>query len=144
MDGLLADHARDLTLAGRQDHALADENLRIPASDLAEPEEALVVDVGDDQADLVDVPHHHQAPCLLIPATCRDTRRRRAHDICARLRAERCGRVAPHRGRGVILAGRAARRQQVAQDDWEAVSPPPRTLTRVLTHDASNPRSTYW
>ncbi len=35
--------------------ALADEDLRIPAADADEAQEAVVVDVRDDQADLVDV-----------------------------------------------------------------------------------------
>ena len=35
--------------------ALADEDHRIPAADAGEPEEPVVVDVVDDQADLVDV-----------------------------------------------------------------------------------------
>ena len=34
---------------------LADEDLRVPAADRRELEEALLVDVGDDEADLVDV-----------------------------------------------------------------------------------------
>ena len=35
--------------------ALADEDLRVPAADADEAQEAVVVDVRDDQADLVDV-----------------------------------------------------------------------------------------
>ena len=42
--------------------ALGDEHRGHPAADAAEPEEALVVDVGDDQADLVDVSEHRHRP----------------------------------------------------------------------------------
>ncbi len=62
VDRLLADHPRDLARARTQHHALADEDLRVPAADLAEPQVTLVVDVGDDQPDLVDVAHHHEPP----------------------------------------------------------------------------------
>ena len=55
VDRLLADHAGDLAVVAADDHPLADEVLRVPAADRAEPEEALVVDVADEQADLVDV-----------------------------------------------------------------------------------------
>ena len=40
--------------------ALADEDLRVPAADAGEAQEAVVVDVGDDQADLVDVADDRQ------------------------------------------------------------------------------------
>ena len=55
VDRLLADDAGDGAVARGDLDALADEDHRVPAADAAEPEEALVVDVVDDQADLVDV-----------------------------------------------------------------------------------------
>ena len=39
---------------------LADEDLRVPAADAGEAQEAVVLDVGDDHADLVDVAHDRQ------------------------------------------------------------------------------------
>ncbi len=62
MDRLLADDAGDLPRARVEHHALADEDLRVPAADGAEPQVALIVDVRDDQPDLVDVAHHQQPP----------------------------------------------------------------------------------
>ena len=71
VDRLLADDARDRPLARVEHDALADEDLRVPAADFAKPQVAVVVDVGDDQPDLVDVAHHEQPsgarsrkPCL--------------------------------------------------------------------------------
>ena len=55
VDRLLADDARDAALARHHLDALADEDHRVPAADADEPEEALFVDVGDEQPDLVDV-----------------------------------------------------------------------------------------
>ncbi len=58
VDRLLADHAGDRALARGDLDPLADEDHRVPAADAAEPQEAVVVDVVDDQADLVDVADH--------------------------------------------------------------------------------------
>ena len=56
MRGLLADDADDVAVSSRDAEALTDDNLVVPAAEWGEPEEALLVDVGDDEADLVDVP----------------------------------------------------------------------------------------
>jgi hypothetical protein len=61
---LLADHAGQRTVARDQLDALADEDLRVPATDADEVQEPLVGDVRDDQPDLVDVAHHHQQRAL--------------------------------------------------------------------------------
>jgi hypothetical protein len=116
MDRLLADHAFDGTVARIDHDALADEHLRVPAADLPEPQKAVVVDVRDDQADLVDVTHHEQAPCRAACAfSPRDERQRRTDRIDVDLR-EAGGRRAPHAdGRGLV-ARRAPRLQQLAQD----------------------------
>ena len=99
-------------------HALADEDLRVPAADLAEPQVALVVDVGDDQPDLVDVAHHEQPPRR---AACRAVLRRHAARAACRRRSvldlgERAGgrRARPRAGARLVARG-AARAQQVAQ-----------------------------
>src|SRR6202034_2367033 len=68
MDRLLAHDARDRALAGVEHHALAYEDLRVPAADLAKPQEPVVADVRDDQPDLVDVAHHEQPPRRLLIA----------------------------------------------------------------------------
>ena len=72
VDRLLADHAGDDAVARGDLDALADEDHRVPAADAGEPQEAVVVDVVDDQADLVDVA---------------DDRRRTARRPCPRTRA---------------------------------------------------------
>ena len=61
VDRLLADDAGDRAVARGELDALADEDLRVPAADAGEAQEALVVDVGDDQADLVDVADDRRA-----------------------------------------------------------------------------------
>ncbi len=115
VDRLLADHARDRSVARVEHDPLADEDLRIPAADLAEPQVAVVVDVRDDQPDLVDVAHHEQPPRRVVVAVGGgNERQRRADDIGADLR-ELAGGLAPHIRRRALVAGRAARGEQVAQ-----------------------------
>ena len=60
MDRLLADDARDRAVLRADRDALADEDLRVPAADADEAQEARVLDVGDDEADLVDVADDRQ------------------------------------------------------------------------------------
>ena len=55
VDRLAADHPGDDAVAGLHLDPLADQDLRVPAADRQEPGEALLVDVGDRQPDLVDV-----------------------------------------------------------------------------------------
>ena len=55
VDRLAADDAGHEAVPAAHLDPLADEDLRVPAADRAEVEEALLVDVGDDEADLVDV-----------------------------------------------------------------------------------------
>ena len=103
-------------LARVEHDALADEDLRVPAADLAEPQVAVVVDVRDDQPDLVDVPHHEQPPrraarsrasAPRAPAACRPRRCSTSANAPAASRHTRGGRG--------LVAGRAARGEQVAQ-----------------------------
>ena len=111
-------------VGGVERDPLADEHLRVPAADFAEPQLAVVVDVGDDQADLVDMAHHQQAARALA---------RRAGSACAaRLPgreqrqggvpiasvltcAKRLGRPAPDGDRGGLVTGGSARAQQLEQ-----------------------------
>jgi hypothetical protein len=58
VDRLRAHHAHDV-LAAVDDHALGGERLRIESADRVEADEALVIDVGDDEADLVHVGGGH-------------------------------------------------------------------------------------
>ena len=60
VDRFAADDAGDDPVAGADLDPLADQDLRVPAADRGEPEEALLVDVGDREADLVDVADDRQ------------------------------------------------------------------------------------
>ena len=103
--------------AGVEHDALADEDLRVPAADFAEPQVAVVVDVGDDQPDLVDVAHHEQPRA-------RRARRRAAGDTSASgvpttsvlTSRTRSAAVAPHgrRRRSRSRTGRARRAGRAA------------------------------
>ena len=61
VDRLLADHPRDGAGPAQQLHPLAHEDLVVPAADRIEAEVAVIVDVGDHHADLVDVAGQHDA-----------------------------------------------------------------------------------
>src|SRR3954452_23959476 len=115
VDRLLAHDA--LKGAVTRDHLdpLADEDLRVPPADAPKPQVALVVDVADDEADLVDVADHdRQGPV----AGALDPRHRRAHDI-ARDLGELIRRFAPHARRRGLVAGRAGSGEKRAQDVGE-------------------------
>ena len=112
VDRLLAHHAEDHPVAGVQRDALADEVHRVPAADAAEPQEALVVDVRDDQADLVDVADHGQTRAV---ARAGDAGDRRAEQVAAHVLGERAGGGLPGGGGGALAAGRAGRGEQRAQ-----------------------------
>ena len=60
VDRLAADDAEHRAVLAAHLDPLADQDLGIPAADRGEPEEALLVDVDDDQPDLVDVADHRQ------------------------------------------------------------------------------------
>ncbi len=112
VDRLLADDAVHDAVARGDLDALADEDDRVPAADAAEPEEAVVVDVVDDQADLVDVADHgEQRPV----GGALDARDGRADGVVADL-GEGGGGVAEDGGGGLLVARRPRGRQQLAQD----------------------------
>ncbi len=96
VDRLLADDAPDRAALRVLEHdALADEDLRVPAADFGEPQVAVVVDVRDDQADLVDVPHHEQArrgrrSTGALPARCLAPPPLAARPARAECRSRRC------------------------------------------------------
>ena len=64
VDRLLADHAGHRPVARGDLDPLADEDHGVPAADAGEPEEAVVVDVVDDQPDLVDVADDRQGAAV--------------------------------------------------------------------------------
>jgi hypothetical protein len=113
MDRLLADDAVDVALVRDEADALGDENLRIPAADRRDVDEALVVDVLDDEADLVDVAveHDRRRPCRIDDG---DTV---AGDIATHFGRERTGLIAPD-SRGCGLEARRSRRvEQTPEKD---------------------------
>ena len=133
------------------DDALADQDLRVPAADRPEPQVALVVDVGDDQPDLVDVAHHEQARRARASKPCFGATRASGVPITSVLTsANALGRVAPHRGGGGLVAGRPARGEQVAAGACGHAGPrrvarAPRA-TRPPGHSCGRAaaRRTYW
>ncbi len=106
VDRLLADHAVELAALRRQLDALADEDDRVPAADALEAQEAVVVDVRDDHADLVDVADDRGQRTAGRPSHARD--RGADHvgaDVGERLRRRR---ARPSRRGLVARTGRAS------------------------------------
>ena len=111
MAGLLADHAGQWSAPGEDPHALSHQHLGIPSAHRAEPEEAVIVDVVDDQADLVDVAEHGKAGRAVLV---RDSEAR-AQPVVAD--GGKPGRVlAPHAGRQPLVAARPGRVQQAVEE----------------------------
>ena len=110
---LLAHRAGHVALA-RPDHdPLADEDLSIPASDGAKPQEPVVVDVGEDQPDLVDVPHDGQARAVRRAG---DARRAGPDNVARHVQAGFAAAREPDVGGGGLVARGAGGFQQVAQE----------------------------
>ena len=114
----MPDDAGDRAVAGRDLEPLADEDRRVPAADGGEPEEAVVVDVVDDQPDLVDVADDREHRPAAGAGHARDGR---ADGVVGDLGELGAG-VAEHRGGRLLVAGGAGRRQQPAQDVGDAHS----------------------
>ncbi|CAA9477717.1 MAG: hypothetical protein AVDCRST_MAG13-960 [uncultured Solirubrobacteraceae bacterium] len=112
VDRLAPDDARDLAAARAHHDALAHEDLRIPAADGGEPQEARVLDVGDDEADLVDVADDgHARPA----GGAGHARVRGAHGVGVHVGEGRGG-LAPDGGRSGLVARRAVGDQEGAED----------------------------
>ena len=105
VDRLAAGDAGDDPVAPAHLDPLADQDLRVPAADRLEPEEALLVDVGDDQADLVDVADDRDQRLGLA-----DPGDRRADPVVGELGEG--GGLAPDLGSGALVAGGRAGAQQ--------------------------------
>ena len=127
VDRLAADDAGHEAVPAAHLDPLADEDLRVPAADRLEVEEALLVDVGDDQADLVDVADDgEQRRPLADPGD-------RGAEPVGRERGER-SRLAPDLGRRPLVTGGGGAAQQLveqfgrlhrAQSKRTTVRPPP-------------------
>ena len=112
VDRLLAHHAGDHAAARGDLHALADEDHRVPAADAGEPQEAVVVDVVDDQADLVDVADDGEQRPVGGALHARDGR---ADGVVGDL-GEGGGRLAEHGGGALLVARGAGSGEELAQD----------------------------
>ena len=117
MDRLAPDDAGDGAVLAPQLDPLADQDLRVPAADRGEPEESLLVDVGDEEPDLVDVADDREQRCRPADPGDRGSERvaakaRRTRPPRARLpppgprslRAQRCAAVVEQFG--CLLRGR--------------------------------------
>ena len=113
VDRLLPDHSGHAAGARRQFDPLADQHLRVPAADPDETQEAAVLDVRDDQADLVDVADDRERAAAAGPG---HSRGGTAHHVAADVLGEAARGVAEGRGRGGLVARRAGSGQQRAQD----------------------------
>jgi hypothetical protein len=108
VDRLAPDHSRHEPVLGPHLDPLADQDLRVPAADRGEPEEALLVDVGDDQPDLVDVADHRQERRRLA-----DPGDRGADPVEAQLGEG--GRLTPDLGCGTLVSGWGAGPQKFVE-----------------------------
>ena len=112
--GFLPTTPGTMPVARGQLHALADEDHRVPAADAAEPEEAVVVDVVDDEADLVDVADDGEQRAAGRPLHARDA----GADAVVGHLGERGGGVAEHGGGRLLVARRTRSGEQVSEDVW--------------------------
>ncbi len=112
MDRLAADHAVDRPVASRDADALADQHHGVPAADLAEAQVAVVVDVRDVDADLVDVADHGQGQAAPGAG---DTRHRGADVVASYLRREALAAGTPDARGGALVTRRAGGGQQVVE-----------------------------
>ena len=114
VDRLSPRDAGDRPVLGDDLDPLADQDLRVPAADGAEPDEALVVDVGDDEADLVHVPGDREERLRLVVA---DDGDRRADAVRAHLGEIGRGLAPDGAGRGLVARG-SRDLQQVFEKLW--------------------------
>jgi hypothetical protein len=112
VDRLAPDDARDHSVASGDAQALPDEDLWVPTADPHEAQEAVIVDVGDDEPDLVDVADHGQRGAAGRTGHAGPDR---AHHIGRDLGVGRRG-IAEDGGRGGLVARRAVRAEQRSQD----------------------------
>ena len=108
VDRLAADDAEHRPVLAAHLDPLADQDLRVPAADRGEPEEALLVDVGDDQPDLVDVADHRQQRRRVA-----DAGDRGADAVAAQLGEG--GGLPPDRGRRALVSGGSAGAQKFVE-----------------------------
>ena len=114
VDRLAPGHAGDDAVARHELDALADEDLRVPAADAHEAQEAVVVDVRDDQADLVDVADDGEERGAGRRAL--DARDGGAHDVDLDVVGERAARFGEDGGGRRLVARGPGGGEELAKD----------------------------
>jgi hypothetical protein len=115
-EGPAPDDARHRPVAALDQNALAEHLLRVERAEHAEREQAVLADVGDRDADLVDVAHQRERRRTVAAG---DPGERGAERVRAHL-GEAGGCVTPDRGGRALPPGRADGRQQVAEQRRDA------------------------
>ena len=111
VNGLLPDHPGNHLFPRTGPGPAAHQDLRVPPSDLVEEEEAPLIDVGDLQADLIDMPcQHHPGPAGQVQAGHGVPR-----DIGPNLLREPLRLLPPDPGRAHLEPGRARGIQELFQ-----------------------------
>ena len=103
--------SRQRAVPGEHVDALADHHLRVEAADRTHGGDAVVAEVRDDDADLVDVADDRERR---TSSRARHAHPRAAEDVGRDLADGRCG-FPPHGRDGVLLPGGTRRRQQALE-----------------------------
>src|SRR5215217_3852135 len=96
----LADDANDVTISSRDAKALSNNDLVIPAAERREPQETLLVDVGNDESNLIDVSgkQHFRSIGRIVSRS--NPGKRATHDVVGDFVRERGSFFAPNSSRG--------------------------------------------
>jgi hypothetical protein len=104
MSGFLADDTNNVSLSSRHPEALSDHHLFIPPTERREPQEALLIDVGDDEANLIDVSGEQHFRCTghIVPRL--DPGKRVPHNVMRHFIGEGRSFFAPYPSRRRLVA----------------------------------------
>src|SRR5215217_2324051 len=118
---LLTDDANNISGSPGDAETLSDHDLVVPAAEWREPEEALLVDVGNNEANLVDVSGEQDFRCVrrIVPRF--DPGKRAANNVVGYLVRERRSFVSPDLSWSRLVAGRARGVQKPAQEGDRSV-----------------------
>tara|TARA_B100001540_G_scaffold110906_1_gene99454 strand:+ start:327 stop:659 length:333 start_codon:yes stop_codon:yes gene_type:complete len=102
MNGFLSYHSGNVPIAAQNRNSLADQHLRVPATDLIHIEKTVFIDMCHLKSDLVDVTCQHDVRV----ASWVHSRERVATNIDSHFRCERFGLLTPHPGSPDFESGR--------------------------------------
>jgi len=108
---LLSNHASDFPRFASDHNALADDNLIVPTTDFVEPDESIVIDIGNNETDLVDVPFDDDRRSFVVG----EARIGIPDDIPFDTVAECTCFLAPDSGSLLLESGRARHRDQTSE-----------------------------